>query len=173
MAITKEVTFEGLKYNLDNQDRLAAEVAHQSAGNLVPVENLVGADGSKSLTMADSGKLFTVDTANGTQDIVLPEVTNSAGFHCKFVFTVLSDEDLTITESGTTDVIIFSGTDFTASGNAQVHTTDTCTTLKANADTANATVGTSLEVWCNGTNYFIKGHSDNQHNSNRAFTVSG
>ena len=164
MAIAKEVTFEGLKYTLDNQDRLAAEVAHQSAGNQVPVESITGAGGTKVLTMADSGKLFVLDTTADTQAFTLPTVGVGAGFHAKFIWSAASDNDVTWTSGA--DNIIMSCTDFTASGAAQVHTTDTVTTARANLDgTPNSSVGDTVEIFCDGTNYFFKGFSNTQHAS--------
>ena len=61
--------------------------------------------------------------------------------------------------------MIVSTTEFTNSGAAQSHVTDTCTTLTMNADTVNAVVGDKVEIWCDGTNYFIKGFSNTQNNT--------
>ena len=162
MAIAKQVTFEGKVYNLDLEDRLAAEVAHQSAGNQVLVESVTGAGGTQVLDMSDSGKLFVLSTTEDTHAFTLPQVEVSAGFHAKFIWSAASDNDVTWSEGSA--VIIMSATDFTASGNAQVHTTDTVTTARANLDgTPNSSVGDTVEIFCDGTNYFFKGFSNTQH----------
>ena len=162
MAIPKQVTFEGLKYNLDNEDRLAAEVAHQSAGNLIPGETITGA-ATPTLTMLDSGKVFLMTAASGVITITLPPVATAAGFHAKFVVAAASNDDINITSGA--DNMIVSCTSFTASGANQSHVTDTCTTLKMNNDSVECVVGDNFEVWCDGTNYVIKGHSNVQNNS--------
>ena len=164
MAIAKEVTFEGLKYTLDNQDRLAATVAHQSAGNQVPVESITGA-ATPTLTMADSGKTYLLTASGGSNTIAftLPAVEVSAGFHACFIVKATSNKDISWTSGA--DNMIVSTTEFTNSGAAQSHVTDTCTTLTINADTVNAVVGDKVEIWCDGTNYFIKGFSNTQSNT--------
>ena len=161
MAIAKQITFEGLKYNLDNEDRLAAEVAHQSAGQKVLVETVTGAGGTKTLVAGDSGKLFVINAADGTQTFTLPATADSAGWNAKFIFTTgTHDEDVTFTADG--DNMIISATAFTGSGNAQSHFTNTHTNLIIDVSNANPVAGDRVEFYCDGTNWYAIGFSNGQ-----------
>ena len=124
------------------------------------VVNVVGAGSSSTVTLtaADSGKVYLVTSADGTQTFTLPALTS--GFNIEIIVTVLSDNDIVITAPG--DNMIVSCRNFTASGAAEVAVTDTCTNLVMNADTVNAVVGTRVRIFCDGTNYVAIGDSSVQ-----------
>ena len=66
MAIAKQITFEGLTYNLDDRDRVAAQVAHDSTfGMIWSGSGETGTTGIASL--ASAGEFFvTSSDAVGT-----------------------------------------------------------------------------------------------------------
>tara|TARA_Y100000593_G_scaffold81920_1_gene153543 strand:- start:16643 stop:17146 length:504 start_codon:yes stop_codon:yes gene_type:complete len=132
-------------------------------GVLEKVVAVTGAGSSSTVTLSsnDSGKVFLVNAADGTQTFTLPALTS--GFYIEVIVTVLSDNDVVITAPG--DNMIVSCRNFTASGAAAVHVTDTCTNLVMNADTANAVVGARVRVYCDGTNYVAIGDSSVASNS--------
>ncbi len=144
-------------------ERLQREVQLNGAtvvGALNGCEAVTGAGSAstKTLTSADSGKIYLVDATADTQTFTLPALT--AGFHIEIIVTVLSDNDVVITAPG--DNMIVSCRNFTASGAAEVAVTDTCTNLVMNADTVNAVVGTRVRIFCDGTNYIAIGDSSVQ-----------
>jgi len=122
---------------------------------LQKVTTISGAASEQTLTASDSGTLFLVDASTGAQTFTLPAL--KSGFNIKIIVTVLSDNDVIITAPG--DNMIFSGANFTASSAAGSHLTDTCTTVRMNADTVNAVVGSRVEIYCDGTNYVAIGES--------------
>ena len=90
MAIKKQITFEGLTYNLDDRDRVAAQTALKETGvatNYVqPVVNITSS--TYAPTKAQSGTIFTLNLAAGIT-ITLPAA--EAGliyeFHVGTTFT--------------------------------------------------------------------------------------
>ena len=129
------------------------------------VVNVTGAGSSTTLAAGDSGKVYLVNAADGTHTFTLPALT--AGFNIEILVTVLSDNDIVVTAPG--DNMITSCRQFTASGAAETHITDTYTTVTLNADTVNAVVGTRIRIYCDGTNYVFIGDCSAQ--SNTAFWV--
>ena len=133
------------------------------------VQTLVGAGATTNLNVSDSGKVFFLSGADGTITYDLPAVAKSAGVRYTFIVTVASDNDINWASDG--DNMIVSCTEFTGSGAAQVHLTDTATNLKMNCDTVNAVVGDRVEFYCNGTNWVALGFSNSQ-NATAFFAVS-
>ena len=132
-------------------------------GSVQKVEAVTGAGSSstKTLTVQDSGTVYLVNAADGTQTFTLPALTS--GFNIEIIVTVLSDNDVVITAPD--DNMIVDCRNFTASGAASVAVTDTCTNLVMNADTVNAVVGCRVRIFCDGTNYVAIGDSSVQSNS--------
>lgn len=132
------------------------------SGHLQVVETLTGADGTRALTAADSGKVFLVSLASGSQTFTLPALT--AGFNCEIIVSVVAGSaarDLVLTAPG--DNMIVSCRDFTASGAAQRHLTNTFTTLTVDSSAGDvAPVGTRIRVFCDGTNYVAIATADIQ-----------
>jgi len=150
--------FQTLLQNLQRELGLGGSVLF---GTRQKVTKITGAAGSTTLTAADSGKVYFVDNATAAHTFTLPALTS--GFHIKIIVTVLSDNDLVVTAPG--DNMITSTRQFTASGANESHVTDTYTTVTINADTVNAVVGTRIDIFCDGTNYFLLGDSSIQSNS--------
>ena len=148
---------EALLENLKRELQLNGSTV---VGSVQKVEAVVGAGSSstKTLTAQDSGTVYLVNAADGTQTFTLPALTS--GFHIEIIVTVLSDNDIVITAPG--DNMIVSCRNFTASGAAEVAVTDTCTNLVMNNDTVNAVVGTRVRIFCDGTNYVAIGDSSVQ-----------
>ena len=130
-------------------------------GLLKQTTSITAADGSTTLTVADSGTVYLVSLASGSHTFTLPALTD--GFNMEAIVTVVagsSARDLIITAPG--DNMIVSCRDFTASGAAQVHTTDTFTTLTIQSDDVVVPVGTRVRIYCDGTNYVCIASSDAQ-----------
>lgn len=146
-----ETLFENLKRELSLGGSTLVGLLEQTTA-------ITGAGGSTTLTVADSGTVFLVNAADGTHTFTLPALTD--GFNCEIIVTVASDNDIDITAPG--DNMIISCRSFSGSGAAQQHLVDTCTTLKINADSVAAPVGTRVKIYCDGTNYVAIGSSDSQ-----------
>tara|TARA_R100000900_G_scaffold137661_1_gene116116 strand:- start:213 stop:683 length:471 start_codon:yes stop_codon:yes gene_type:complete len=134
-------------------------------GHLKKTTTVTGAGGSTTLTAADSGGVFFVSLASGSHTMTLPALT--AGFNIEVIVTVVAGSaarDLIITAPG--DNMIVSARDFTASGAAQRHTTNTFTTLTFDSSAgAVAPVGSRVRIFCDGTNYVCIADSDHQDGS--------
>jgi len=132
------------------------------SGHLQVVETIVAAGATRALTAADSGKVFLVSLASGTQTFTLPALT--AGFNCEIIVTVIAgagSRDLVVTAPG--DNMIVSCRDFTGSGAAQRHLTNTFTTLTVDSSAGEvAPVGTRVRIFCDGTNYVALASADIQ-----------
>ena len=158
---TKRVGLARVEALLENLKR---EISFQGAtlvGTLKQTTAITAADGSTTLTASDSGTVYLVSLANGSHTFTLPALTD--GFNIEIIVTVVAGStarDLVITAPG--DNMIVSCRDFTASGAAQVHTTDTFTTLTFDASAGDLTpVGSRARIFCDGTNYVCLATSDN------------
>jgi hypothetical protein len=160
---TKRVGLARTQALIENLKRELQMNGATTVGTLQKVTAVTGAGSSSTLTLTsqDSGRVFLVNAADGTQTFTLPALTS--GFHIEVIVTVLSDNDVVITAPG--DNMIVDCRNFTASGAAAVAVTDTCTNLVMNADTVNAVVGCRVRVFCDGTNYIAIGDSSVQSNS--------
>jgi hypothetical protein len=95
MAIKKQITFEGLKYNLDDRDRVAAGAAAEGGVQFKHFKREVLRQTvfttAKTLTVAESGALILMDKNEATT-ITLPAITaNDIGVNYTFIQTVVSD----------------------------------------------------------------------------------
>jgi hypothetical protein len=110
---------------------------------------------NKTLTAADSGKKFTIGTANVA--VTLPTVAAAgSGWHCEFW---VNDESqpVAITAPGT-DLIL--GSVLTAADNGSVQL-QPATVIGTEVLTFTGTVvkGDHAILWCDGTNYYVTGRS--------------
>ena len=130
-------------------------------GLLKQTTSITAAGDTTTLTAADSGTVYFVSLASGSHTFALPALTD--GFNIEVIVTVVAGStarDLTITAPG--DNMIVSARDFTDSGAAQRHTTDTVTNLVFDASEGDLTpVGSRVRIYCDGTNYVCIADSDN------------
>ena len=115
MAIKEQITFEGLIYNLDNRDRVAAQVALKETGvstnYIVPVITLSDAAGAgairSAITVAESGTIFTVPAlTSGTQTITLPALA-AATVGCTYTFVMIdtAGQDFNVLGAGSDKIL--------------------------------------------------------------------
>ena len=97
MAIVKNITFEGLKYNLDDRDRVAAQTALKETGVSstfkVPVVTLADQAGAGAIRTAiqvsESGTIFTVPAlTSGAQTLTLPPLAADT-IGCTYTFVMI------------------------------------------------------------------------------------
>ncbi len=162
MAMATEISLDGLTYNLDDRDRVAAQVAVKDVSATAQWRRNVdsstlntGSDVTTTLSRGQSGTLFVLD---GTGDLVvnMPALsTENVGVTYKFVVVTAVAADKTAT-------FVLPGSDV-SDWAALLHLTgnaSTCaTTIDVDGDTLtmpNSTVvGSQLEVTCmtdDGTN---------------------
>ena len=168
---TKRVGLARIEALIENLKREIALGGATIVGNLHKVSTITAADGSTTLTSADSGTVYFVSLAGGSHTFTLPALTS--GFNIEVIVTVVAGStarDLTITAPG--DNMIISARDFTNAGAAQRHTTDTVTNLVFNACEGDLTpVGSRVRIFCDGTNYVCIADSDNS-NGTSIYTTS-
>ena len=129
---------------------------------LQKVTNITGAAGATALTHDDSGTLFIVDCQTAAHTFTLPAL--KAGFNMKIIMAVAAqDNDLVVTAPGD-NMITYTKHDDADGDAANKIVTNTFTTVTINADTV-AAVGTRVEIYCDGTNYFYIGTSNTQSDS--------
>jgi hypothetical protein len=130
----------------------------------------------------DSGKVFLMDASKNPLVIDLPSVGDAVGFQSSFF--VKTGSQFSIEWDFQSDVAKVSGTSYTAAGADQQHhtATDRFIVLSGSAQQApvnftyhghsgaatgvgagQSVVGDELHVYNNGTNYIVKGHSNQQH----------
>jgi hypothetical protein len=105
MAMTKEITFEGLKYTLDDRDRVAAHVAVKDTSSAtlykVPVVSIT--DSTYSVTTEQSGTIFTLNRAAG---IVVTLPAAAIGLKYEFyVETALTSNNYTVNAASDADTL--------------------------------------------------------------------
>ena len=98
MAIKEQITFEGLTYNLDNKDRVAAATAQHSPLN---VESLTAA--TYTVSADQSGTIFTFNRAAGVV-VTLPAAATGLNFEF-YVETALTSNNYTINAASTDDTL--------------------------------------------------------------------
>ena len=88
MAIKKQITFEGLTYNLDDRDRVAADTTLQSGGTfsldtrLQYSNPVVGTDAATTMTVAThGGRTTVVPNISGARTYTLPQVAEGLHIH--------------------------------------------------------------------------------------------
>ena len=106
---------------------------------------------ARTLTAADSGKVFGVNQASA-YEITLPLAASAgAGWHCKFVLSTAASNAVTIANNTAEDTII--GMTAGADGGA-------CSSAGSAVDEivfiSGAELGDQVELFCNGINYFAK-----------------
>ena len=106
-----------------------------------------------TLTAADSGKLILLDGST-THDVTLPSA--AAGLHFKFVL-IDASADVDIVQAAATEDFVGLIVDGAGSKDAAV-SGDTKIIFD---QTGGATVGDTVSLECNGTNWFVSGLCDN------------
>lgn len=102
---------------------------------------------SQTLSKADTGKVFICSQA-GAYDITLPAVGDAKGWQGTFVLGTAGSNDFDII-GGTADVMIGA---IVAENGVQVDAAD-----KITFAASNAVVGDRIDVYCDGTNYYVYG----------------
>ena len=108
---------------------------------------------ARTLTAADSGKVFGINQASGAYEITLPLAASAgAGWHCKFVLSTVASNAVTIANNTAEDSIVgmVVGADDGAAGNSAGSAVDEIVFISG------AELGDSVELFCNGINYFAK-----------------
>ena len=106
---------------------------------------------ARTLTAADSGKVFGVNQASA-YEITLPLAASAgAGWHCKFVLSTVASNAVTIANNTAEDTIVgmVAGADG-GNGNSAESAVDEIVFIDG------AALGDSVELFCNGINYFAK-----------------
>ena len=107
---------------------------------------------ARTLTAADSGKVFGVNQASA-YEITLPLAASAgAGWHCKFVLSKVASNAVTIANNTAEDSIVgmVAGADDGSAGNSAESAVDEIVFISG------AALGDSVELFCNGINYFAK-----------------
>jgi hypothetical protein len=106
---------------------------------------------ARTLTAADSGKVFGVNQASA-YEITLPlAATAGAGWHCKFVLSTVASNAVTIANNTDEDTIVgvTVGADASAGSSAE-------SAVDEIVFISGAALGDQVEIFCNGINYFAK-----------------
>ena len=126
------------------------------------VENL---DAAKQLARGDSGKVFYVDQGSATYVVNLPQIsTEIAGWHAKFFMTA-ANASVEINGFG----VVAGGSDSTATSAdidddkmylVEIGHTEATVALSDGISWGGSasTVGSSIEIHCNGTYWFATGY---------------
>ena len=130
MAIKKQITFEGKKYNLDERDRVAAATAF-NGGYGYTIEAKAA---SYTLTAADMGKIFTNRGASGTITFTLPDASEVYNGAHVIILPIVAQK--TTVATATADVLITAG-DATADSVTQ----------------NSAAIGGMIHCFCDGTSW--------------------
>jgi hypothetical protein len=107
---------------------------------------------ARTLTAADSGKVFGVNQASA-YEITLPLAASAgAGWHCKFVLSTVASNAVTIANNTAEDTIVgmVAGADDGSAGNSAESAVDEIVFISG------AQLGDTVELFCNGINYFAK-----------------
>lgn len=106
---------------------------------------------ARTLTAADSGKVFGINQASA-YEITLPlAATAGAGWNAKFVLSTVAANAVTIANNTDEDTIVGMtvGAD-TSAGNSAETAVDEIVFIDG------AALGDTVELFCNGVNYFAK-----------------
>ena len=106
---------------------------------------------ARTLTAADSGKVFGVNQASA-YEITLPlAATAGAGWHAKFVLSTVAANAVTIANNTAEDTIVgvTVGADASAGSSAE-------SAVDEIVFISGAALGDQVEIFCNGINYFAK-----------------
>ena len=107
---------------------------------------------ARTLTAADSGKVFGINQASA-YEITLPLAASAgAGWNAKFVLSTVAANAVTIANNTAEDTIVgmVAGADDGAAGNSAESAVDEIVFISG------AALGDTVELFCNGINYFAK-----------------
>jgi len=107
---------------------------------------------ARTLTAADSGKVFGINQSSGAYEITLPLAASAgAGWHCKFVLSGVASNAVTIANNTAEDTIVGMSVGADASaGSSAGSAVDEIVFISG------AELGDQVELFCNGINYFAK-----------------
>lgn len=111
---------------------------------------------SKTMTAADSGMVLFVDMS--TVNIVVQLPTPVAGWTCKIIMATASDNEATkdfalTTGSNSVDI----GGHIRQGGNSVIEITNATSVVAFDSSDGAVTVGDYLDVYCDGTDYYVVG----------------
>ena len=107
---------------------------------------------AKTLTALDSGKVFMIQQ-DSAYEITLPlAATAGAGWNAKFILSELAANAVTIANNTAEDTIV----GMTAGGDGGAGSSTDSTAVDEIVFISGAQLGDTVELFCNGTNYFAK-----------------
>ena len=157
---TKRVGLARVEALVENLKRDLALAGGSFSGVLHATETLssVGsyATPTKTCTTTDSGKIFFVDMS--TVNIVLQLPTPEAGWNCRIIMATASDNEATkdfalTTGSDSVDI----GGHIRQGGNSVIEITNATSCVAFDSSDGAVTVGDYLDVYCDGTDYYVVG----------------
>ena len=111
---------------------------------------------SKTMLTADSGMVLFIDCS--TVNIVVQLPSPEAGFHCKIIMATASDNE------ATKDFVLTTGSDSTdigghirQGGNSVIEITNASSCVAFDTSDGAVTVGDFLDVYCDGTDFYVVG----------------
>ena len=111
---------------------------------------------TKTCVSTDSGKVFFIDMS--TVNIVLQLPTAEAGWNCKIIMATASDNE------GTKDFALTTGSDsvdigghIRQGGNSVIEITNATSCVAFDSNDGAVTVGDYLDVYCDGTDFYVVG----------------
>ena len=157
---TKRIGLARVEALMENLKRDLALAGGSFSGVLGATETLssVGsyAAPTKTCATADSGKTFFVDMS--TVNIVLQLPTPQAGWNCKIIMATASDDeaakDFALT-TGNSAVDI--GGHIRQGGNSVIEITNATSCVAFDSSDGAVTVGDYLDVYCDGTDFYVVG----------------
>ncbi len=154
MAIKKQITFEGLTYNLDDRDRVAASTVLDNTNTFTGTyqagirrQTQLLTDGGEAtsftaLTVANSGMISVVpELSGGLHDITLPSCAGALG--CTYTFVMSDTCDVDFDVLGADSEKILGATADGAGNNAAVSQA-----YDSVGFDANAVIGSRFSVTC-------------------------
>ena len=157
---TKRVGLARIEALMENLKRDLALAGGSFSGVLHATETLssVGsyATPTTTCTTVDSGKILFIDLS--TVNIVLQLPTPEAGWNCRIIMATASDDE------GTKDFALTTGSDsvdigghIRQGGNSVIEITNATSCVAFDSDDGAVTVGDYLDVYCDGTDYYVVG----------------
>ena len=139
MALKQDITFEGLKYNLDDRDRVAAEAARRSKLDTISAP----ASTITTLTADDSGKVILM-AANACH-VTLPAPEVGLTFKIIQAADYSSEVNLVILQTTDNSVFFVGGVPSATSDDGNLSDNNSNDTIEIGSD---AKVGDMLELTC-------------------------
>ena len=149
---------ETLLENLDREIAWGGTTSFKGHKQAVETLSTVGsyATPTKTLVAADSGIVLFVDMSSLNIVVQLP--TPTAGFHCKIIMATASDDE------GTKDFALTTGSNsvdigghIRQGGNSVIEITSNTSCVAFDSSDGAVTVGDYLDVYCDGTDYYVIG----------------